>query len=173
MRVPALIGTMLVAVALQAAIARYTVADRWVIDLVLVGVVYCGLQLGPVAGMLAGTMGGLLQDLLAGTIVGVSALAKTVVGFGAGAIGAQFALDRPRARMLVVAVASVVHRLFMIGLNGLIDQHWPGIAWTAILGETCLNALAGLLAFHATDALPAALERGRMSRRSTLSRRQW
>jgi rod shape-determining protein MreD len=173
MKVPALLATMLAAIVLQAALSRYLVADRWVVDLVLVGVVYCGLQLGPVAGMLGGTIGGVLQDLLAGTIVGVSGLAKTVVGFAAGAIGAQFALDRPRARMLVVAAASVVHRLFMTGLNGLIDQHWPGVSWTAILSETGLNALAGLLVFHATEALPAALERGRMSRRSTLSRRQW
>ena len=173
MKVPALIATVLMAVALQAAISRYTVADRWVIDLVLVGVVYCSLQWGPVAGMMGGTLGGLLQDLLAGTIVGVSALAKTIVGFGAGVIGTQFVLARPRARMLIVAAASIVHRVLMVGLVGLIDQHWPGLSWTAILSETALNAVVGLLAFHATEAVPAALERGRMSRRSTLSRRQW
>jgi rod shape-determining protein MreD len=172
-RVPALIGTMLVAVALQVALARYTVADRWVFDLVLVGVVFCALHWGPVAGMLGGTLGGLLQDLLAGTIVGVSALAKTIVGFGAGVVGAQFVVARPRARMMIVAVVSVVHRLLMLGLTGLIDQQVPAVAWGAILGETGLNAVVGLIAFQATEALPAALERGRMSRRSTLSRRQW
>jgi rod shape-determining protein MreD len=123
--------------------------------------------------MMAGTVGGLLQDLLAGSIVGVSALAKTIVGFGAGAIGTQFVLARPRGRMMIVAAASVAHRLLMLCLVGLIDQHWPGVSWPAILGETALNALAGLVAFHATEAVPAAIERGRMSRRSTLSRRQW
>lgn len=173
MRVPALIGTMLVAVTLQVALARYAVADRWVFDFVLVGVVFCALQWGPVAGMLGGTLGGLLQDLLAGTIVGVSALAKTIVGFGAGVVGAQFVLARPRARMVIVAVCSVVHRLLMLGLTGLIDQQMPALAWGAILGETGLNAVVGLIAFQATEALPAALERGRSSRRSTLSRRQW
>jgi len=173
MRIPALIVTMLIAVALQVALARYAVADRWVFDFVLVGVVFCALQWGPVAGMMGGTIGGLLQDLLAGTIVGVSALAKTIAGFGAGVVGAQFVLARPRARMLIVAVVSVVHRLLMLGLTGLIDQQVPGISWGAILGETGLNAVVGLIAFHATEAVPAALERGRMSRRSTLSRRQW
>ena len=38
----------------------------------------------PVAGMLAGTLGGLLQDMLSGGIVGVGGLAKTLVGFAAG-----------------------------------------------------------------------------------------
>ena len=173
MRVPALILTMLLAVGLQVALARYAVADRWVFDFVLVGVVFCALQWGPVAGMMGGTFGGLLQDLVAGSVVGVSALAKTIAGFGAGVVGAQFVLARPRARMVIVAVTSVGHRILMLSLTGLIDQEWPGVSWGAILGETGLNAVAGLIAFHATEALPAALERGRVSRRSTLSRRQW
>ena len=55
------------AVVLQVTLARYTVGGRWVFDLVLVGVVYAALLWGPVAGMLAGTIGGLLQDWLATT----------------------------------------------------------------------------------------------------------
>jgi hypothetical protein len=42
-----------------------------------------------------------------------------------------------------------------------------------MLAETAINALAALLLFHATNALPGAMARQRMSRRSSLSRRQW
>lgn len=165
--------TIILAVLLQVTLARYTVGGRWVFDFVLVGVVFAGVLWGPVAGMLAGTSGGLLQDVLSDGIVGVGGLVKTLVGFAAGTIGAQFVLARPQARMLIVAGASVVHRFMILALYGLIDQRWPAISWSALLAETGLNALAGLLAFHATAVLPGAFERHRVSRRSSLSRRKW
>jgi hypothetical protein len=42
-----------------------------------------------------------------------------------------------------------------------------------MLWETVVNAVCGLVLFLAADALPNAVSRGRMSRRSSLSRRQW
>ena len=95
MKLTSVLVTVLVAVVLQVTLARYTVGGRWVFDLVLVGVVYAALLWGPVAGMLAGTIGGLLQDVLAGDVVGVGGLAKTLVGFAAGVVGTQFVLVRP------------------------------------------------------------------------------
>jgi rod shape-determining protein MreD len=165
--------TTLVAVTLQVTLARFTVGGRWVFDLVLVGVVYSALIWGPVSGMLAGTIGGIIQDLLAGGIVGVGALVKTLVGYAAGVIGAQFVLAKPQARTIIVAAATVVHRLAVLGLNALIEQHWSGVPWAAILGETVLNGLAALVAFQALEAVPGAIERGRMRRRSTFTRRNW
>lgn len=173
MKLTGVLLTVFVAVTLQVTLARFTVGGRWVFDLVLVGVVYAALLWGRVAGMLAGTIGGLLQDLLSGGIVGVGGLAKTVVGFVAGTVGTQFVLVRPRARMLIVGVASLVHRLMLIVIFALIEQSWPGFPWRAILGETLINALASMILFHAHEALPGAIDRGRMSRRSTFTRRNW
>ena len=100
-------------------------------------------------------------------------LAKTLVGFAAGTFAAQFIVVRPQARVLVVVAATLVHRAVMIGLYALIDQRWPAVSGTAILGETLLNAAAGLAAFQATELLPGAISRGRQSRRSSIRRRQW
>jgi rod shape-determining protein MreD len=169
----AVLLVVVIAVVLQAALARFTAGAEWGFDLVLVAVVYASLQSGPVAGMLAGTLGGLLQDLLASGIVGVGGLAKTLVGCATGAIGTQFVVARPWPRTAIVAGATVVHRLLVLALYGLIEQHWPVVPWTAILVETGVNALAGLIAFQAGEGLPGALARGRVSRRSSLSRRQW
>ena len=72
----AVLVTVLVSVMLQAMLARYTVGGGWAFDLVLVGVVFAGLEWGPVAGILGGTIGGLLQDTLAGEIVGVGGLVE-------------------------------------------------------------------------------------------------
>jgi rod shape-determining protein MreD len=168
-----LLVTMVIGVTLQVTLARYTVGGSWVFDFVLVGVVFAGLQWGPTAGLAAGTMGGLLQDLLSGEVVGVSGLVKTVVGFVAGVIGTQFVLTRAHGRSIIVAGATIVHRLLMLALVGLIEQDWPGVSWSALLWETGLNTLTGFLVFQATSALPGVMARQRANRRSSLGRRQW
>jgi rod shape-determining protein MreD len=173
MKITAVILAVVVSVLLQVALARYTIGGRWAFDFVLVGVTFAALQWGPVAGILAGTLAGLLQDVLAGTVVGVGGLGKTLIGCAAGVVGTQFVLVRPQARMLIVAVATVVHRLFIIGLIALIDQRWSGVSWGAMLAEVVINSAAALLAFHAANAFPGMLMRQRSSRRSSLSRRNW
>ena len=173
MKLTSVLLTILVAVFLQVVLARYTVGGTWAFDLVLVGVVFAALQWGPAAGMVGGTMGGLLQDLLAGEIVGVGALPKTIVGFIAGLVGIQFVLNRPHARVAVVAVGSLLHRLMIAALGGLIDQQWPAVFWSAMLAETAINSACALVLFQAASMLPGVMERQRISRRSTFSRRQW
>lgn len=164
---------VVIAVVLQVTLARYTVGGRWVFDFVLVGVMFAALQWGPAAGVLSGTVGGLLQDVLSGGIVGVGGLVKTLVGFGAGIVGTQFVLAKPYARMVIVMAATVVHRLLVLSVYGLIDQRWPGVVWTAMLAEIVLNAVSALLVFQTVSVVPEVVARQRMSRRSSLSRRQW
>lgn len=173
MKFTSVLVTVLIAVTVQVTLARFTVGGSWIFDFVLVGVVFAGLQWGTTAGLIAGTMGGLLQDLLSGEIVGVSGLAKTIVGFAAGIIGTQFVLTRAHGRSIIVAGATVVHRLLMLGLVALIEQDWPGVSWKAMLWETGLNTLAGFLLFQGTSALPGVMARQRAGRRSSLGRRQW
>lgn len=173
MKLASVLASVLIGVLLQAALARYTVGGGWVFDLVLVSVVFAGLQWGPVAGLVGGTIGGLLQDVLSGEVVGVGGLAKTLVGFAAGLVGAQFVMTRPHARAIVVAVASLAHRFVMLTFTSLIDQRWAGVSWGAMLAETGLNTLAAFLVFQGTAALPGAIARQRVNRRAGFGRRQW
>lgn len=173
MKFTSVILTVVAAVFLQVVLARYTVGGAWSFDLVLVGVVFAALQWGPVAGIVAGTLGGLLQDLLSGQIVGLGGLTKTIVGFISGAVGTQFLLTQPSGRMMVAAAASVMHRLAMLALRGLVEQQWPAVSWLSVGVETAINSVCALVLFQLTAALPGVVERQRMSRRSSLSRRQW
>lgn len=172
MKSAAMVAVIGVAVALQLSLARFTVGGRWAFDLVLVAVVYVSLRWGPTAGVLGGTLGGLLQDALSGTTVGVGGLAKTVVGFATGVVGSQFIVTRPLPRMLLVAGATIVMRLIVIGLFGLIDLRWPDVAWISMLIETLLNALAAFVVFQGAESLPGLLRRG-PSRRSSFGKRRW
>ena len=78
------------ALALQTTLARFLIGGSAAVDLVLVAVVAVALTIGPVGGMLAGTAAGLIQDALSSGVVGIGGLAKTIVGFLAGAFGQQF-----------------------------------------------------------------------------------
>ena len=164
---------IIASVFVQVALSRYAVGGRWVFDIVLVGVALAGLQGGAVAGMIAGTVGGLLQDVLSGGIVGVGGLAKTLVGCVVGVVGTQFVVARSSARMLIVAAATLVHRLLVVSLQALIDLQWGGFAWASVVVEMALNAVAALVVFQAALALPGLVARNRTTRRSSLSRRQW
>lgn len=173
MKLTSVLLTVLLAVALQMAVTRLAIGGRWQIDLVLVGVTYAAIYWGPTAGILGGTVGGLLQDLLSHGIVGVGGLAKTLVGFAAGSLAAQFIITRAALRMAVVAAATVVQRLIILALYALIDQRWPGIPWGALLTETILNAVVALAAFQLTERAPTLFLARRARGRSTLNRRQW
>jgi rod shape-determining protein MreD len=173
MKFTGVIATILVAVVLQMALARYMIGGRWAFDLVLVGVVYAALSWGPAAGILAGTLGGLVMDALSHTVLGAGGLVKTIVGFLAGAVGAQFVLARPAARTMVVAAATVAARALMFALSAVIYQHWPAFSWADILEEVCLNTIAGLVAFQGAESLSGGLAKGRASRRSSFSKRTW
>ncbi len=173
MKLLPILAAVFIAVVLQATLARYMVGGRWVFDLVVVGVVFAALQQGAVAGMLAGTIGGLLQDSLSGGILGVAGLTKTITGYVTGGLGTRFVVVKPYARAVIVAGATLVNRAMTIGLDGILHQGWPAVSSVAILGETAANAVAGLAVFWAAAALPGVLARGRFRRRSSWSRRQW
>jgi rod shape-determining protein MreD len=173
MRLTGVLVSVSVSIVLQALMARYAVGVRWLPDLVLVGVLYSGLRAGPVAGMLAGTIGGLVQDLMtANQVIGVGGLTKTLIGFAVGAFGAQFVLVRPQARLIIAALATLLHRLMMIGLYAVIDRP-SGVPWSDILIQTGVTAVCAVLAFQLTEAVPGAIERNRSNRRASLSRRKW
>lgn len=173
MKITRVMAVVLGAVLLQVALARYAVGGRFVFDLVLVGVVFAALQSGAVAGMLAGTVGGLLLDVLSGGVVGLGGLVKTVVGYGAGVLGTQFVVAKAHARALIVAAATLVNGLMTVGLRAVIAQTWPSVAWTAMLEAIVINAIVGWLAFQVSESLPGAVARGRSRRRSAWGRRQW
>lgn len=172
MRLASALGVVLLAAALQTSLSRFTLGTRWVFDLVLVGVIYSALRWGPSYGVIAGTVGGLIQDALAGGTLGVGGFSKTLVGFAAGVVGAQFVVVQTLPRMVLVAAATVLEQAAVLALQGMIDLQRPAVAWATILIEMVLNALIAFLVFSGVEALPAMLRR-RPMRRSGFGARKW
>ena len=109
MKVAAVIVALLVALALQSTLAGLRIGGTTAVNLVLVVVVYGALSFGATGGLVIGTMGGLIQDALAGGLIGIGGFAKTVVGFLVGWLGAQFIVTQPLPRFVMFVGATMVH----------------------------------------------------------------
>ena len=154
------------ALALQTTLARFMVAGNAAIDLVLVAVVYVALTTGPISGMLAGSVAGLIQDALSSGVVGIGGLAKAIVGFLVGTIGQQFIVTAALPRLVMFVAATAAHLAIFMGLYvalGLRTFPSPG---QSILSQALGNAIVGMIAFTIIEALPGMVERRRMGRRA-------
>jgi rod shape-determining protein MreD len=152
------------ALAVQTTLTRFLVRETFAVDLVLVAVVYVALIAGPVPGMMAGTVAGLLQDALASGIIGIGGLAKTIVGFLAGVIGTQFIVTNSLPRFVVFLGATVLHAAVFMGLYAVLDIRHFGAPYTQVAGQALGNAFVGVIAFQVAELLPGAVERRRAQR---------
>jgi hypothetical protein len=71
MKTAAVLAALAVALVLQTTLAGMSMTGGTRVNLVLVAVVYLALSYGAVTGLLAGTVGGLAQDAIAGGVVGM------------------------------------------------------------------------------------------------------
>ena len=158
------------ALALQTTVVSMVAGAGAPVDLVLVAVVAVAVANGPIAGLWAGTVGGLLQDALSGGVIGVGGLAKTLVGYLVGQFGSRFMIARSWHQVLVFFFASLVHAGCFIGVYSLLSDEGPLRSYGAVLIEATANAAVGVTVAFALQVGPGVLERRRLRRRS-LSRR--
>jgi rod shape-determining protein MreD len=171
-RIVGVIVALAAALALQTTLAGLTIGGATAVNLVLVAVIYVALSFGPVAGLLAGSAGGLVQDALAGGIVGVGGFSKTLVGFLVGLLGAQFIVAQSLPRLVMFVSGTVVHELCYHALYALVETRPFRMPWSAALTQAVVNGLVGILAFQIVESGPGLMQR-RGSRGATLSRRQY
>ena len=154
------------ALALQTTFGRLTVGATVSVDLVLVVVTYLALARGPMAGMLAGSVAGLLQDTLASGVIGIGGLSKSLVGYLAGVVAQQFILTAPVPRLVIFMGATVVHAVVFMGLYVLLGLRSFPSPYAAVLVQAAGNGLIGLVMFLIVERLPLVPERRHMRRRA-------
>jgi rod shape-determining protein MreD len=134
------------------------------IDLVLIVVVYVSLSFGPITGIVAGTVAGLIQDSLSSGIMGIGALAKTLVGFAAGRIGTQFIVTAPLPRFVVFIGATLLHALVFMGLYVLLGLREFPDPYATVAGQAVGNAVVGVVGFQILEWFPGFMARRRLRR---------
>jgi rod shape-determining protein MreD len=157
-------AAIFVALAAQTTLAGYVFRSSTPIDLVLIVVVYVGIKSGPTTGVVAGTVAGLIQDALAGGILGIGGLAKTVVGFLSGVLGTQFIVTAPLPRFLLVLVATALHAAIFMGLYTLLDLRQFPAPYPVIVGQAFGNAFVGVIGFQMIEWFPGFVDRRRAGR---------
>jgi rod shape-determining protein MreD len=160
------------AIVLQATLSGMWMSAGTRVNFVLVAVIYVALAFGAVSGLLAGTAGGLAQDALAGGLVGVGGLSKTLVGFFVGVLGAQFIVSQPVPRFVMFVGATFAHELIFQALYSLIESRAFTVQFSALLIQALVNAAVGVLAFQLVEGAPGILQR-RQSRGAVFGRRRY
>jgi rod shape-determining protein MreD len=164
MKAAGVLLVLLGALALQTTISGLTLGGARLVNLVVVAVVYLALLYGPVTGLFAGTAGGLAQDALSGGVVGIGSLSKSIVGFLAGLLGAQFIVSQPLPRLVMFVGASLVHELCFQGLYAVVEARPFRLQYAPLLTQAVINGVVGLFAFFMVEQMPGILQRRRARR---------
>lgn len=128
------IGLLVVlALALQSTLLSYATILGVIPQLVLVVICCVALTEGDTVGLVAGFLGGLLQDLqlAEGSIIGLYALVFTVIGYSLGLLRDHTNQSSVWTPVLAISVASAAAELSYALLSILLGQEWIGLAFTA------------------------------------------
>ena len=172
MKTLAVLAGLAVALLIQTTLGGMSLQAGTRVNFVLVAVVFVALLLGATSGLLAGMAGGLAQDAVAGGIVGIGGISKTVVGFLVGVLGAQFIVSQPLPRFVMFAGATVLHECVFQALYGLAESQGFRIHYRDVLTQAAVNGLVGILAFYLVENAPGAMQR-RDARRASFTRRRF
>lgn len=172
MKVMVVLAALVVALLLQTTIAGMSLEGGSLVNFVLIAVVYLALALGPLAGLLTGAAGGLAQDAIAGSVVGIGGLSKTLVGFFVGVLGAQFIVAQPIPRFVMFVGATFLHEVCFQGLYALVAGPGFPFGFRSVLAQAAINGIVGVLAFQVVEGAPGMMQR-RDARRSSFGRRRF
>lgn len=171
MRTAAVIFALGAALLVQTTLSGLFVGSTVTVNLVLVAVVYLALLFGPVTGMLSGMLGGLVQDSLAGGIIGLGGLTKTLIGFVVGVLSAQFNLSSTVPRLVMFVASTLVHQYLLAGLLRITGGPLMSLQFSRLLVQALINGLIGVIAFFVVEHGPELVQRRRMRRTSFAKKR--
>src|SRR5213593_1937950 len=124
-------------------------------DLPLICSVYYGFTLGnPIASIAIGSVLGLMQDSLSGSVLGANGLSKTIIGFLAASAGSKFAIDQPVTRLLALFLFTIGDGILVTILGAMVGPTLGAtysVALTSWALSATFNAVLGLVLFAYHD----------------------
>tara|TARA_B100000809_G_scaffold262353_1_gene313146 strand:+ start:1056 stop:1583 length:528 start_codon:yes stop_codon:yes gene_type:complete len=172
MKVVMLVAMVVVSVTAQATFARVFDLTFANIDLPLVVVVLTSFSGGPIVGLWAGALAGFLQDVMSGGLVGVSGLAKSLVGVTIGVLATRLMYTGRWYRLLLIVPATIMNVVLFVGVYRLIPFATPAVDGVNVLQQAVLNVAAGFVAIGVSEQVPALWSRLRR-RRIALAIQRW
>lgn len=140
----ATVAGMLLALLLQSALTQLTPAQARLFDPFLIVLVYCGLVSGEIHGMLAGALGGWIQDVyFGGTVVGMGGLSKSLIGFAVGVASARLLVGGTAQRLLILFTATLGDTLLFERLAAFFELPLAELSFPGMIGRATVNAVVG------------------------------
>jgi len=174
MKVFKVVFIVVFALLLQTTLLRFLVGSEVQLDLVLVAIVYLAMTTSPVTALLSGAAGGVIQDALSGGIIGVSGVAKTIVGFSVALVGKEIIIARSLPRFVIFFGATLLHASVFLGLYSMLVVPIPNSSVGGVFGAALGNGLIGAGLFQLLRALPRLRVRWRgMSGGRVKPRLEW
>ena len=153
MKWPLTIAGLLVALAAQTALSLVLPHQGRLFDPFLLVVVYSGLVFGETHGMLAGTAAGWILDLqFGGTVTGLQALTKILIGFAVGAAATRFLIAAAATRFLVLFAATLLDALVFERFALVFEVPASELSLAGLFARAALNAVLGAALFQILDA---------------------
>lgn len=103
----------ILALLIESSIFSFFMLEKASPDLFLVMVISLGFILGERRGAIIGLCAGLLQDVIFGSALGFFALAKMLLGYGAGLLGRELYQEQLFAPVLLVFVGTLAHEFVL------------------------------------------------------------
>lgn len=138
-------GSLLVA---SAIIVQLILSGIWPItlyfvDLPLIVVLYYALNRGPIVGSTLGGAVGLLQDSLTGSLLGVGAVARSLVGYAVGSASTRLVFVGRFPQILFVAAGTLLSNLLEALTLALMGRQLAMPSFAGLLAVTVGNSLVG------------------------------
>lgn len=162
MQLPVFLLLLGAALILQTTVLDFVAIKGVKPDLVALLVVLNGFLLGPREGAFLGFAGGILEDLISGSYIGMGALSKMLSGYLAGAAGERFyresVLIATGVAFIAASAGSVVHYLLLLYLgiyvppfDALLRVVLPSALYTALLAPFVFWRVLRSVRFHDRD----------------------
>jgi len=137
------------ALLLQSVLTQIAPPQARLFDPFLIVVVYCGLAFGESYGMFSGTLAGWIQDVyFGGTVMGLSGLSKTLIGFAVGIAGGRLLVSGLAQRLLLLFAATLMDALLFERLATVFELNIAELSLSGLVGRCTVNAIVGAGAFE-------------------------
>jgi rod shape-determining protein MreD len=150
---PASIGVPFLALFVQIFVSKWLGFIKIFDFPLLVTIFFAVSRRRPIPGLATGGIIGTLQDVFAGSYIGLNGIANTVIGYLASSLGVRIDVDNPGSRFLMTFGFCLIHRvLYMVIDKGLVGANEPWY-WGYTLVSAVANALMAVVLFAGLDRL--------------------
>lgn len=146
---------ILLSIILQTTLFNYLAIGGVKPDLLLIIVIYLGLNKGALTGEISGFISGFLEDIFSGSLIGMNALVKTVIGNLISLGKGKLAFENAVTQVLITFLTTVISVILLMVVKLIFVNQ--GISYSGIIRDGLIrsvyNSVLAVFVFRLLDKL--------------------